>query len=265
MLLHDIFGRFLMDSRRGIVGWMIGVGAVTALYSSFWPSMRETDEAMQAFVQQMPQLAESMGWSDLSTAEGYLGSTVFGLLTPILVTIAAIAVGTRAVAGEEEEGGLELVLAHPVSRYRVFLQRFAALAVFVALLGATVWVVLVALGPALDLGIAVARIAAAALATALIGFSYGAAALALGAITGRRAYAMGGAAVLAVVGYLGNTFALQQEQLEWLRFLSPFYYALDPEPLVNGVDAGYTAVLAAIPLVLAALGTAVFARRDVLV
>ncbi|MUL42182.1 ABC transporter permease subunit [Streptomonospora sp. PA3] len=265
MPVRDIFGKFLMDSRRGILGWMIGVGAVTALYSSFWPSMEASGEAMRAFMEQMPRLAESMGWSDLSTAEGYLGSTVFGLLTPILVSIAAIAFGTRAVAGEEEEGALELVLSHPVSRYRVILQRFAALAVFVALLGATIWVVLVALGPALDLGIPVGRLAAAALATALIGFCYGALALAIGAITGRRAYAIGGAAVLAVVGYLGNTFALQQEELEWMRFLSPFYYALDPEPLINGIDAGYTAVLVAIPLALAALGTARFARRDVLV
>ncbi|KIH97937.1 hypothetical protein LP52_16580 [Streptomonospora alba] len=265
MPVRDIFGKFLMDSRRGIIGWMIGVAAVTALYSSFWPSMENTSEAMGAFVEQMPQLAQAMGWGDLSTAEGYLGATVFGLLTPILISIAAIAFGTRAVAGEEEEGALELILTHPVSRYRVVVQRFAALAVFTALLGATIWVVLAALGPALDLGIPLAKLAAAALATALIGFCYGTLALAVGAVTGRRTHAIAGAAVLAVVGYLGNTFALQQEQLEWMRFLSPFYYALDPEPLVNGGDPGYTAVLVAVPLVLAAAATARFARRDVLV
>ncbi|MFD0775907.1 ABC transporter permease subunit, partial [Streptomonospora algeriensis] len=161
MLVRDIFGKFLMDSRRGILGWMIGVAAVTALYSSFWPSMEGTSEAMGAFVEQMPQLAQAMGWDDLSTAEGYLNATVFGLLTPILVSIAAIVFGTRAVAGEEEEGALELVLTHPVSRYRVVVQRFLALAVFVALLGATIWVVLVALGPALELGVAAAELAAA--------------------------------------------------------------------------------------------------------
>ncbi|QBI55679.1 ABC transporter permease subunit [Streptomonospora litoralis] len=265
MLTRDIFGKFLIDSRRGILGWMIGVAAVTALYSSFWPSMRETGDAMAAFVEQMPQLAESMGWSDLTSAEGYLGSTVFGLLTPILITIAAIAFGTRAIAGEEEEGALELVLSHPVGRYRVLLQRFAALVVFVALLGLTIWVVLLALSPALDLDIAAGRLAAAALGTALIGLCYGTLALAVGAVTGRRVYAIGGAAVLAVVGYLGNTFALQQDELEWMRFLSPFYYALDPEPLRNGIDPAFTAVLVGIPLVLAGLGLARFARRDVLV
>ncbi len=34
---------------------------------------------------------------------------------------------------------------------------------------------------------------------------------------------------------------------------------------MNGVDPGYTAVLAAAPAVLVALGAAVFGRRDVLV
>ncbi|MBV2362576.1 ABC transporter permease subunit [Streptomonospora nanhaiensis] len=261
----DVFGAFLRDNRRGVLGWSAGVAAVTALYTAFWPSMRESGAAMAAFTRQMPEIAEAMGWSDLSTPEGYLRGTVFSLLTPILVTVASIAVGARAIAGDEEEGGLELVLAHPVSRARVLWQRFAALAAFDALLGAAVFAVPAVLDSPLELGIGLAELAAAAAAVALAGLCHGAAALALGAATGRRAYAIGGAAVLAAVGYLGNTLALQVEELEWLRFGSAFYYALGPDPLTNGLDPGFTAVLVAAPVALVALAGLRFDRRDVLV
>ncbi len=261
---RSVFGRFLRDHLRALVGWGVGVAAVTALYSAFWPSMRDSSGAMDAYLESLPQgLLETMGWNSLSTAEGYLGATVFGLLVPALLVIAAAVLGARAIAGDEEDGGLELLLAHPVSRTGVLVQRFAALTVFVAVLGAVVFGTLLLLGPAIDIGLPADRPLAASTAVALIGLVHGAAALAVGAATGRRALALGAAAVLAVVGYLGHTLARQVEELEWLRFASAFHYALEPDPLANGFDPAPTAVLLAVPVVLVALGAAAFNRRDV--
>ncbi|TQN30705.1 ABC-2 type transport system permease protein [Haloactinospora alba] len=263
---RDVFGKFLRDHLRALVGWFVAVVAVTALYSSFWPAMEESAEAMDAYMEAMPQgVMEAMGWSDMTSPEGYLNATVFGILTPVLMVIAAIMVGTRAIAGEEEEGGLELLLAHPVSRGRVVLQRFAALVAFLVVLGAGLVATLLLLSPPTGIDIAAGRVVAAGTAVTLLALAYGSVALAIGAATGRRAAALAGAALLAAVGYLGNTFALQVEELEWLRFLSPFYYAQDPDPLNNGLDAGFTGVLVAVAVVLAGLALAAFSRRDVLV
>lgn len=261
---RSVFGKFLHDHLRGIAGWCVGVAAITALYSSFWPTMAETSELMDSYLEAMPGLAEALGWGDMSSPAGYLDATVL-LLVPILVTVAAIGIGGRAIAGDEEEGGLELVLAHPVSRAGVLLQRFAGMAVYLGALGLTLFLTLLLLGPVLDLGIGADRLAATAVAVWLIALCHGSAALAIGAATGRRSHALAGGALLAVIGYLGNTFALTMEELEWMRFLSPFYYGLDPDPLATGVHVGFTAVLAALSLVLAALATAVFNRRDVMV
>lgn len=260
----EVFRRFLGDHRRGLVGWSVAVAAVTAMYSSFWPTMADTTDLMQQYMDAMPGFAEAMGWSDLTTPEGYIDGTVL-LLVPILMMVAAVGIGARAVAGDEEEGALELVMAYPVGRTSLLLQRFAATVVYVGVLGAVMFLVLLGLSPVLDLDIGAGYLAAACLATALNALCYGTAAFAIGAATGRRSLAIAGGAALAVIGYLGNTFALTIEDLEWMRFGSGFYYALDPEPLVNGVDAGYTAVLVAVPAVLVALGAVVFGRRDVLV
>ncbi|ASU86121.1 hypothetical protein CDO52_08845 [Nocardiopsis gilva YIM 90087] len=264
-MLRSVFGKFLQDTRRATIGWAIAVAAVTAMYSAFWPTMKDSADLMDAYAQSMPEVAEAMGWADMTTPEGYLNGTVYGLLVPILMVIAAVTFGTRAIAGDEEEGGLELVLAHPVSRVRLLVQRFAALVVVIAVIGLASLVTLLLLNPGLDLGISPYHLFAASAIVVLIALAYGAVALAIGAATGRRSFALGGAALLAVIGYLGNTFALQVEELEWLRFLSPFYYGFDPDPLVNGFDPAYTSVLVAIPVVLVALGLGVFARRDIAV
>ncbi|WP_236700262.1 hypothetical protein [Allosalinactinospora lopnorensis] len=91
MLLRNVFGKYLHDNLRALVGWVVAVAAVTLLYSGFWPSMADSAEAMDEFMQAYPQgLVEAMGWQDMTSAEGYLNSTVLALLTPVLMIVAAI-------------------------------------------------------------------------------------------------------------------------------------------------------------------------------
>ncbi|RNL84789.1 ABC transporter permease subunit [Halostreptopolyspora alba] len=263
---RNVFGKYLRDNLRALLGWMVAVAAVTLLYSAFWPSMADSAEAMDEFMATFPSgVLEAMGWQDLTSAEGYLNSTVFALLMPILMVVAAIVIGTRAIAGDEEDGGLELVLAHPVGRVSVLVQRFAAVVVFIAALGFASFLTLAVFAPTLDIDIAVGYLLAATSMTTLVALCYGSLALAVGAVTGRRGLALTTGALFAVIGYVGNTFALQVSELEWLRFLSAFYYALDPNPLANGFDAGFTAILIAVPLALLVIAATTFTRRDVAV
>ena len=50
--------------------------------------------------------------------------------------------------------------------------------------------------------------------------------------------------------------------IAWLKYLSPFYYYAGHDPLRRGIDAVDLVVLGALALVLTALGTAAFERRD---
>ena len=47
-------------------------------------------------------------------------------MVPLLLMIAAIGAGAGAIAGEEERGTLELLLANPLSRRRLVLEKTAA-------------------------------------------------------------------------------------------------------------------------------------------
>jgi ABC-2 type transport system permease protein len=243
----------------------VAISAVGVMYAGFWPTVNTPD--MQQALRNYPQgMLEALNYHDLTTPAGYLASSVYGLLIPLLVAVLAIAHGTRAVAGDEQAGTLELLLAHPVSRTRVALQRFAALAAALLLVGAVLWLGMLAIaGPAQLEGITAAELGATTVQLALLGACLGAVAFAVGAATGSTALALGVSAGVAVLTYLASGVFPQIEGLAWTRDLSPWHWYLGGEPLTNGLQAGASLLLLGVTVVLVAAGTWRFNRRDVAV
>ena len=261
----SVFGKTLRDQRRSIAGWTIAIAAVGVLYAAFWPLMMspEMKAAMDAFP---PEFMEALGYTDVTTAAGYVGSTTFGLLGPALIIIYAAATGGAAIAGEEESGRLDLLLAHPVSRWSVLLQRSAALIVGMLLACAALAVALIAISGPAELGdIGAANLVAASLHLALLGVFYGAVALGFGAATGRRSIAWAAVAILAIGGFLGNNLAPMVDALAWLRDISPFHFYAGAAPLRNGIQPIDAMVLILASAGLIAVGGLRFDRRDVAV
>lgn len=264
-MLRSVFGKTLWDQRRSLLGWTVAVSAIGVLYAAFWPLMvtPEMKAAMEAFP---PALLEALGYDDITTAAGYVGSTTFGLLGPALVIVFGAGVGGSAIAGEEESGRLDLTLAHPVSRWSVVLQRFAAIVVQMAVVGAALALALIAIsGPAQLDDIGAANLAAASLHLAVFGIFFGALALGVGAATGKRSLVYAAVALVAIGGFLANNLAPMVDEIAWLREISPFYYYSGGEPLKNGVQVADLAVLIAGSAAFVTLGGLVFDRRDVAV
>lgn len=108
-MLRNVFTKTLWDARRSLLGWTLAIALVGALYAAFWPTINTP--AMQKAMANYPRgMLEAFNYNDLTSAAGYVGSSVYGLLIPVLVSVFAIAYGTRAVAGDEEAGTLDLVL-----------------------------------------------------------------------------------------------------------------------------------------------------------
>lgn len=258
----EITTKTLYDSRRTFLGWAIGLAGATAIYTSVYGIIDVTvyEELLDAFP---PAFTEIFGLEDFTSPEGYLGSTVYGLIAPILLAIFAIAIGARYVAGDEEAGTLELTAALPVSRSSLLMQR--ALAVTVGALGGalvvylTVW----ALSIPLRLDVPTGALAAANLQLGLLAVALGTLALAVGATTGRRGVAIGVSATVAVFSYFGNTVVKSVEGLEWIEPLSLWHYYDGPNVLLEGLDPGFSLVLVLVTLVLIGISLFVFDRRDI--
>jgi ABC-2 type transport system permease protein len=146
------------------------------------------------------------------------------------------------------------------------LQRFGAIVVTVVVLAAVVGLVITGLrGPAQFPEVAAGNIAATAFQLALFGVLFGSLSYAVGAWTGRKAFALAAGATIAVLGYLANSFLPQVEGLKWTQNLSPFYWYLGGDPLSNGLDWAGIGLLAGFSAVLVALGIWRFSRRDLAV
>ncbi len=265
MLLRNVFTKSIWDARRSIPGWAVAITAVGSMYAAFWPMVNSPQ--MAAALEAYPEeVLAAFNYDDMASPEGYLGGSVYGLLVPLLTAIFMIGAGARAVAGDENAGTLDLVLAHPVGRVRLALQRYAGtlagmLTVAVLLLAA----MLALRGPGEFTSITAGRFVAMNLHLLLLGAFFAALGFAVGAATGSKAAALGTGAAVAVLGYLANGVFQQVEALRWTQDLSPFHWYLGGEPLRNGVQWGGVATLVLVSAALVAAGTAAFNRRDVAV
>lgn len=253
----------LRTEGRSLLLWAVALGGVAALYTAFYPSVGGAKlDAMMASMP--PELVTAMGLDGIATAAGYVSSTVYALLGAILLLVWAIGLGARLVAGQEEDGSLELELAAPVSRRRLYAERLVALWLGVLVLVTVLTLVLLALSVALDLGLAVGNLVAVGAGLALFAGALGTVAFAVGAATGRRAVALAVAAGVAVLSYV-LSYLGPLVDAGWMPQVSPYDWYLGAEPLSTGFDPAGLALLAALAAVVTVAGLVPFRRRDLMV
>jgi ABC-2 type transport system permease protein len=254
--------RNLADSWRGLAGWTAGVVATLLLYLPIYPSFGGNGQMQELIESLPPELVRTIGYDQISTGAGYAQSTFFGLVGFVLLTIAAVGWGTEAIANDEENGQLELTLAHGVTRGQVLAERSAAVLVKLAWLGLVAVVTILALDQPSELGIEAGPLVATSAALVGLTFLSAAAAIAVGGITGRRSWALAAGAGLAVYGYVMNALANQSDDLDRLHDWSPYAWAYGSEPLTNGMHWQIWLLYAGAALLLL-VGWLVFRRRDV--
>ena len=264
-MLRNVFLKSLRDLRRGFVWWSIGLAGMSAMMVSVYPTVRG-NAALDKLVKSYPDALKGFigfgGELDYTSAAGYLGIELFSLVVPLLLLVAAIGAGANAVAGEEDRGTLDLLFSLPVSRARVALEKFGALAAESVALGLVVWVSLWIGAVAVGMDISAAKLAAAVVDAVALAVAYGSIALLAGCATGRRGLAIGVASAAAVAAYLVNSLAPLVDALSPLQKLSPFYYYGARSPLRDGLDPWHMLFLVGVAA-LALVGSIVaFRRRD---
>ena len=207
-------------------------------------------------------VAQLLGGADYATVTGWYRSEMGSIYGPLLIAAVAIIGASASTAGEEEDQILGLVLAHPVERSRLIVAKAAAIAAIVVTVAIACWGGLIAGVALAGGGISLGHLAAYCLQLAFFGFATGAVALALGAGTGRRSLASGGAAGVAILGWLINGFAPLVDAISWLKYLSLYYYYEGNDPLTHGVDVIRVIILGAVALLLTAVAAVSIKDRD---
>jgi len=223
------------------------------------------DETLLEFSDQIPEAMYAFVGSsggNMSTAEGFYELETFGLMAPIAVIVVTVVIGARALAGEEANRTMGLLLANPIKRSKVVIEKFYAMVLYAFVVGFATWAG-VWIGSMLGgLGMSPTNIAAASLLATLLGLVFGALALALSAATGRVKIAVFATVGVVFVSFLINSIAILNDTVEGLAAFTPFDYYLTSSPLNNGMHWGHAGVLLGAVLVLVAAAVWLFDRRD---
>jgi ABC-2 type transport system permease protein len=265
-MLRNAFAKGLRDQARPLAMWTVAVAFYVAFLMSIYPSIRHAAGSLQGYINSLPnalRVAFIGPGGDFSSPVGYVNTELLSWLGPIVFIAFAVAIAARALAGEEEEGTLSLILSCGVGRRRLALQKYVALLIAVALLGAAFWLALLIATRAIGTPVGVGELAQAMLRLTLLGIAIGSASYAAGAASGRRQTAIAAGAGLGVAMYLLNTLAQLNATARPLRFLSLFYYSGSPAPLGRALDPLDTVVLAGFAAALLAVTLVLFERRDV--
>jgi len=260
--------RFARDRRRALAWWSIGVAAVTVLLVSTFPSIAGNEAIEKLFADMPPAIRMLAGAPDgiaITSAGGYLHSKLFALTLPMLLMIFGIGLGARAIAGDEADGTLELLLSNPVTRARVAAERFGAVVALIAALTAVAGIAVVISDAIVRTGLetlSIARVLEATAASGAIAILHATLAFATGCVTGKRGVAISIAAVVAIAGYLLQGLTAQSGGLGGLAAVSPWHWYLDQVIVLHGATAAALLLPLAIAVLLGAAGVLAFDRRD---
>lgn len=257
MLRPSIFLKAMRDQRWMIFGFGAGGALMAALILGIYPSYKPGLEGFE-----MPKAFEAIiGDLDIATGPGFVTAEFFSWI-PVLLVVYAIIQGTGALAGEESSGTLDLLLAQPVSRTRLFIEKAVAIIV-----GTLAIVALMLPGwfipyGAVDIGVGLDRLVIATVSMTPLTLAFAALSLLAGAVLPTRRDAASALTVLAIVSFFINGLGQVSELIEPLRPVSLFYYFHANEVVLAGVDGLGTVVLLGVALASGSLAALAFQRRD---
>jgi ABC-2 type transport system permease protein len=203
-----------------------------------------------------------IGGGSFSTPEGFFQVEIFGLMAPIALMVVTMVVGVRALAGEESRHTMGLLLANPIKRSKIVIEKSMAMVLCAVVVGFVTFLGVAAGSLLGGLDMNIGHIAATCLLVTLLGLVFGALALALGAATGQGKIATFGSIGLALVAYLTSSFLPLSDNLAGYAKWSPYYYFLSSDPLNTGMDWGHGAILAGLTALIIILSIVLFQRRD---
>ena len=126
-MLSSIYLKTLRDWRGQILAWGIGIGILGATNILVFPSFYEM-EGLVAFMNNLPPMFKNLiGEIDaVVTLDGFLKMKIFDQL-PLLLGIFAVPRAAQAITGELEHKSCDFLLAQPIQRWRVVVEKYLAI------------------------------------------------------------------------------------------------------------------------------------------
>lgn len=131
---------------RSVIGWTVALVLVAVVYMSVYPAFKNDVDTVREIFDKLPgamKQAMGIGSMDMFTFLGFLGN-IFPFIT-LIGGIQAMGYGLGMVSRERAAKTNDFLLTKPVTRTKVFISKFSAVVLSLAITQVAVYVTLLAL------------------------------------------------------------------------------------------------------------------------
>lgn len=241
------------------------------MYTAILPDFQKQGEKFQEMAKAYPpELMKAFGVENaaliFSSLEAFLAMEEYSIIWPIMVVILLCAWAGSAISGEIEKGTMELLLAQPISRLRIFVEKYFAGLVMLFLFVVIGNFSVIPMANYFNIGYQLENL----VKVSVIGFLFAWAIYALGmffsALFSDKGKVYAATSGIFVIMYIIKIIASLKDSLSNLKYLSFFHYFDANSALVkNQINPENYWVFIGVILIFTVLGAIIFHKRDVAV
>ncbi|MFH0952549.1 MAG: ABC transporter permease subunit [Patescibacteria group bacterium] len=267
--MWTLFWRIIKDRRTSLIIFSVSGILLLWMYIAMFPSFADQAEDFNKLMDTYPKgFMEAFGIDEssnvFSSVEAFVSIEHFSLIWPIMMIFMMIGLAGNGLAGQIEQGTVEILLSRPISRLKIYLARYLAgifslvvfgiCSVFVAIPLASLHGVETSFMPYLIIFILGMMFGLAVLSIAMF----------LSAVfseKGKTNMIMGGI----VIGmYVLHLVSVLQDQFDILKYFSFFYYYdFNAATRYTTISVESSAVFLTVIVVLGIAGAWWYNRRDI--
>jgi len=249
--------------RNAIIGWGVGLCFFPLVYIGIYPSVAEEMAGLADL-----EIYAAMG-VNIGTFGDWIGSILVVLL-PLVASIYAIGNSTGTLAGEEEDGRLEMLVTLPLPRWQIVTAKALALMISSFLIYLIVsivsWLVFIGIEGQIETDLMGVDMFRVVLSSWPYVFAMAMIALFLAAFCSRRRFATMISTAILVIGYFGSNLSASTPLLEPFEpFFLHTYLDGTGTAILEGQKTGDILVLLGVGAVALLLAVIFFQRRKLTV
>jgi len=262
-MFNYIFSIHIISKWKNILIWSVSMFLLALIFTGLYDSFKGeiTDMLGNA-----PKLMEAMIGpvsEDSITPEIWLGIELYGLLFPILLAVIAVSAGASAIGTEEESGTIELILASPISRGRVVLEKSLGIMIQLGIVSGFLWVG-IAIGSLLfPFDVSLTNVLSATAMGWIFGTTVAYITMSIQSLKGRKGLALGVGSGFVGLSYVMMVISGLLNGLNSLKYTSLFNYYDGRSVLINGLNETSFAVMLVLSGLFLLVSLYGFYNRDV--
>jgi len=260
--------RTIKDKQKSLIIYIIAGMLFMLMYVTLFPSMQQSfDELAKTMLKQMPEgflKAFGVDVSTFGTFEGFIASEYFSFIWPLVAILIGVSFAGSSLAGEIEKGTMEILLAQPISRIKLFFSKYLA-GLFNIL--AYILITVLAIFPTaalLDISFKSENFIKLLGLGSLFGLAVYSIAIFFSVIFNEKGKAYFAASGVLLSMYVLNIISALKENLDKLKYISFFHYYNPSKLLVHGQIIDYSVyVFLGTAIVLLPISIFYFQKKDI--